>query len=100
MANLVYQGTVDESVYDRISERMKERYDLLGSLPDTIDDDWIESIETLEENLKEFTRKKKNTADVFELRYGDILDTNGADWQFCERVLDRDEAQRVLSVGW
>lgn len=34
MANLVYQGTVDERVYDRLSERMKDRYDLLGSLPD------------------------------------------------------------------
>lgn len=100
MANLVYQGTVDEKVYDRLSDRMKDRYDLLGSLPDTIEDDWIEDIETLEEQLKEFTRKKKNTADVFELRYGDFLETNGAEWQFCEKVLDKDEAQRILSNGW
>lgn len=100
MANLVYQGTVDERVYDRLSERMKDRYDLLGSLPDTIEDEWIDNIEMLEEELKEFTRKKRNTADVFELRYGDFLDTDGADWQFCEKVLDRDEAQKILRDGW
>lgn len=41
MANLVYAGTIDERVYQRLSERMQDRYDILGSLPDTIEDDWI-----------------------------------------------------------
>jgi len=100
MANLVYQGTVDERVYDRLSERMKDRYDLLGSLPDVIKDDWIEDIEILEAALKDYTKRKKVTADVFELRYGNFLDSNGAEWQLCEKVLDKDEAQRVLSDGW
>lgn len=100
MANLVYQGTVDEKVYDKLSERMKDRYDILGSLPDVIEDDWIDDIEAMEEGLKEFTRKKKSTADVFELRYGDFLSMDGADWQFCEQVLDRDEAMKVLNAGW
>jgi hypothetical protein len=54
----------------------------------------------LEEELKEFTRKKTDTADVFQLRYGNFLETNGAEWQFCEKVLDRDEAQKILSGGW
>ena len=49
MANLVYAGTIDEKVYQRLSERMQDRYDILGSLPDTIEDDWIEDIERLEE---------------------------------------------------
>ena len=34
MANLVYAGTIDEKVYQRLSERMQDRYDILGSLPD------------------------------------------------------------------
>jgi hypothetical protein len=54
----------------------------------------------LEDELKEFTRRKKHTADVFQLRYGNFLETNGAEWQFCEKVLDRDEAQKILSSGW
>jgi hypothetical protein len=85
MANLVYQGTVDERVYDRLSERMKDRYDLLGSLPDVIKDDWIEDIEILEAALKDYTKRKKVTADVFELRYGNFLDLNGAEWQLSAR---------------
>jgi superfamily II DNA/RNA helicase len=42
MLNLVHQGTVDEVVYERLSERMRNRYDLFGGLPDTIRDDWID----------------------------------------------------------
>ena len=100
MANLVYQGTVDEKVYEKLSERMKDRYDILGSLPDVIDDEWIDDIEAFEEGLREFTNRRKMTADVFELRYGDFLSVDGAEWQFCEKVLDRDEAQKLLSSGW
>jgi hypothetical protein len=33
MANLVYAGTIDERVYQRLSERMQDRYDILGSRP-------------------------------------------------------------------
>jgi hypothetical protein len=42
MLNLVHQGTVDEVVYERLSERMRDRYDLFGALPDTIKDEWID----------------------------------------------------------
>lgn len=42
MLNLVNEQTVDEKVYDRLSERMRDRFDLFGSLPDTIKDEWIE----------------------------------------------------------
>lgn len=100
MANLVYQNTVDEKVYGKLSARMKDRYDLLGSLPDVIDDEWIDDIEAFEEGLKEFTNQKKNTADVFELRYGSFLQDDGSSWQLCEEVLDKDEAMKVLSSGW
>jgi hypothetical protein len=51
MLNLVYHGTVEEKVYATLSKRMKDRYDILGSLPDVIDDDWIEDIEALEKHL-------------------------------------------------
>ena len=38
MLNLVNERTVDEKVYDRLSERMRDRFNLFGSLPDTIKD--------------------------------------------------------------
>jgi superfamily II DNA/RNA helicase len=74
-ANLVYPNTVGETVYDKLSSRMKDRYALLGSLPEVIDDEWIDDVEAFEEGLRDLTRKKKNTA-------------------------DRDEADNVLSSGW
>jgi len=46
MLNLVNGQTVDEKVYERLSERMRDRYNLFGSLPDAIKDEWIEDIET------------------------------------------------------
>jgi len=43
MLNLVYHGsekpTVDEKVYAKLSARMKDRYDIFGTLPDVIEDD-------------------------------------------------------------
>jgi SNF2 family DNA or RNA helicase len=100
MANLVYQGTVDEKVYEKLSERMQDRYDILGSLPDVIEDEWIEDISQLEEELKSYTRQKKSAADVFQLRYGDFLKYEDDKWELCEKVLDKDELLKVLGTGW
>ena len=36
MLNLVYHDTQDEKVYQVLSRRMKDRYDIFGGLPDTI----------------------------------------------------------------
>ena len=59
MLNLVYHGTVDEKVYETLSERMRQRFDIFGTLPDVIEDEWIEDIENLDEKLREFTDRKK-----------------------------------------
>jgi hypothetical protein len=45
MLNLVNEQTVDEKIYDRLSDRMRDRYDLFGSVPDTIKEEWIDDIE-------------------------------------------------------
>jgi hypothetical protein len=41
--------------YKARSQRMKDRYDLFGSLPDMIEGDRIENIELLDEPLSQFT---------------------------------------------
>ena len=99
MANLVYAGTIDEKVYQRLSERMQDRYDILGSLPDTIEDDWIEDIERLEEELKSFT-KPESPADVFSLRYGDFLSVDGDDrgWEVWTKVVARRELMQLIRI--
>lgn len=53
MLNLVNEQTGDEKIYDRISDRMRVRYDLFGSVPDTIKDEWIDDIEALGQKMDE-----------------------------------------------
>ena len=99
MLNLVYHDTNDEKVYEVLSQRMKDRYNLFGSLPDTIEDDWIVDIENLEAQLKQFTERKKQ-ANAFDLRYGSSVQPEGQDWELCERVLARRDVVERLSEGW
>lgn len=101
MANLVYQNTVDEKVYERLSERMKDRYDILGSLPDTIEDDWIEDIEAIEEELQNFT-KPESPADLFSLRYGNFLEMENEEegWETWSKVVSRSDIESLLMKPW
>ena len=101
MANLVYADTVDEKVYQRLSERMQDKYDILGSIPDTIEDDWIEDIERWEEELKSYT-KPESPADLFSLRYGDFLSVDGADkgWEVWTKVVARRDIEERLMKPW
>ena len=99
MLNLVYHATHDEHVYQVLSRRMKNRYDLFGSLPDTIDDDWIDDIENLEEQISQFTEQKRR-ANAFDLRYGHTVMPAGPGWEMCEKVLARRYVVERLGVGW
>jgi len=99
MLNLVYQDTIDEKIYRVLSQRMKDRYDLFGSLPDTIEDEWIEDIERLDEYLSQFTQRKKQ-ANAFDLRYESAIQPTGPGWELCERVLSRRDIVERLSEGW
>jgi superfamily II DNA/RNA helicase len=99
MLNLVYKGTHDERIYAVLSKRMKDRYDLLGSLPDVIEDAWIDDLEHLDEELAKFT-EKRTAANAFDLRYGDPVEPEGPGWAQCEKVLARHDIVERLSRGW
>jgi len=99
MLNLVYADTNDEKVYEALSKRMKDRYDLFGSLPDTIEDEWIDDIANLDEYFSQFTLKKRK-ANAFDLRYGKTVMPDGPGWEMCEKVLSRRDVVERLSAGW
>ncbi|HEY6345682.1 MAG TPA: phospholipase D-like domain-containing anti-phage protein [Bryobacteraceae bacterium] len=99
MLNLVYANTNDEKIYRVLSRRMRDRYDLFGSLPDTIEDEWIEDIENLDQYLSQFTEKKRR-ANAFDLRYGQTIMPEGPGWELCEKVLARRDVIERLSEGW
>jgi superfamily II DNA/RNA helicase len=100
MPNLVYHETQDEKVYQVLSRRMKDRYDIFGGLPDTIEDDWIESVEKLEEMMDEYTHLRKQARDVFQMRYQETIDPDKDRWELCSRVLARRDVVDRLSLPW
>jgi superfamily II DNA or RNA helicase len=99
MLNLVFEQTVDEKIYVRLSERMKNRYDLFGSLPDTIKDEWIEDIETLGERLDEYINAQR-TATGFDLRYTGTMMPPEKDWREFTEVLSRRDLATLMSIAW
>ncbi len=100
MLNLVYHETQDEKVYDVLSRRMKDRYDIFGGLPDTIEDDWIDSVEKLDEMMDEYIHLRQQARDVFEMRYQETIDPDKDRWELCSRVLARRDVVDRLSAPW
>jgi SNF2 family DNA or RNA helicase len=100
MLNLVYHETQDEKVYQVLSHRMKDRYDIFGGLPDTIEDEWIESVEKLEEMMDEYIHLRQQARDVFEMRYQRTIDPDKDRWELCSRVLSRSDVVERLSAPW
>ncbi len=100
MLNLVYAGTQDEKVYQAISRRMKDRYDIFGGLPDTIEDEWIENVELLEEMMDQYIHLRQQARDVFELRYQATVDPDKDRWELCSRVLSRRDVVDKLLRPW
>lgn len=100
MLNLVYHDTQDEKIYQVLSHRMKDKFDIFGGLPDTIDDDWIENVEKLEEMMDEYIHLRQRARDVFEMRYQETIDPDKDRWELCSRVLARKDVVEKLSEAW
>lgn len=99
MLNLVYQGTVDEMVYERLSERMRDRYDLFGALPDTIKDEWIEDIARLGEEMDRYIETRRQ-ATGFDIRYNATLEPGADSWRNCAKVFARRDLDSLMRQGW
>lgn len=100
MLNLVYDETQDEKVYRVLSRRMKDKYDIFGGLPDTIEDEWIENVEKLDGMMDQYIHLRQKAKDVFEMRYQETIDPDKDRWELCSRVLSRRDVVDRLSVPW
>lgn len=100
MLNMVYQETQDEKIYTVISGRLKDAYDIFGSLPDTIEDEWIDDEEKLRERVDVYISERKNAQDAFTVKYRTSNDPEANKWELCERVLSRKDIVDVLSEPW
>ncbi len=100
MLNLVYKDTQDEKIYEVLSKRMKDRYDIFGSLPDTIDDEWIENVERLEEMMDKYMHLRDKARDEFSIRYEEEIDPDENRWELWEKVVSRRDIEDKLSEPW
>ena len=100
MLNLVYHDTQDERVYQALSRRLKDKFDIFGSLPDTIEDEWIEDVERLEQMMDQYLHLRQQARNAFELRYQSAITPDQHHWELCSRVLARRDVWQRLSVPW
>lgn len=99
--NLVNEQTVDEKIYDRLSDRMRDRYDLFGSIPDTIKDEWIDDIEALGQKMDDYIHAQRE-ATGFDLRYTATMEPPEHDWRDCTEVLSRRDfaVLMLMTTAW
>ncbi len=69
-------------------------------MPDTIEDEWITDIQKLNERLADYTTRRNQAANAFDLRYADTIMPKGEAWEKCERVLAKRDIVQVMSQGW
>lgn len=100
MLNLVYSETQDEKVYNVLSERLKDAYDIFGSLPDTIDDEWIQDEATIRERMDEYIHERKKAQNAFSVKYKASVDPDANKWEYCNEVLSRRDITNKLSEPW
>ena len=100
MLNLVYSGTQDEKIYQVLSERMKSTYDIFGSLPDSIEDEWIEDVEKLEEHINIYMSEREKAKNAFDIKYNSNVNENENRWELCSKVLSRQDIIDKLTKPW
>lgn len=100
MLNLVYKDTQDEKIYEVLSERLKDVYDIFGSIPDTIEDDWIENEEGLQVIMDTYMHKRKDAQNAFSLKYDQSVSPHDNAWEQCATVLSRRDIIAQMSEPW
>lgn len=100
MLNLVYHETQDEKVYTVLSERLQDTFDIFGSLPDTIEDDWIKDEETIRERMDSYIHEREIAENAFSVKYRTSLDPESNKWELCAKVLSRKNIVDLLSEPW
>jgi hypothetical protein len=100
MLNLVCHDTRDEQVYAVISQRLKDKHDLFGGLPDTIEDEWIEDAEHLAQQVDRYIHLRDRARTAFELRYQAAVGGDVNRWELCSQVLARQDVVERMAQPW
>ncbi len=108
MLNVVHEGSRDEAVHDKLSERMNDRVDIFGQLPDVLSDGWIDDVQGLEKEPRKFVEGMQR-ASAFDARWGNTatgISMSAAErewrkgWRTRRAVLSRRDIEKRLGEGW
>ncbi len=95
--NLRYRNSVEDEVHHALSTRLWQIRDVFGTIPDTLEDVWVDTalgdVEAAKRRIDEVPARHP-----FDVRYAHDLPTSA--WARCTQVLDRVDVQRALKSGW
>ncbi|BCS80972.1 phospholipase D-like domain-containing anti-phage protein [Anaerocellum diazotrophicum] len=87
--NLRYKDSIEDRIHAVLSGRIKLTYDMIGSLPEIIKDEWMEIVKTVE---------VLNSEHPFDIKYKEHVEK--VDWESCKKVLDNEQRKEWLMRGW
>ena len=94
--NMRYADSVEDRVHALLSERSENISLLLGQLPDTLEDAWVQvalgNVEAAQRTIDAVPEQHP-----FEIRYREV---RHVDWESCSRVLDDTTRRENLVRGW
>lgn len=101
VVNMRYAGTVEDDVYSVLSERLGDIFAVLGQLPDSFEDAWVEAVLRDREAVRYFPQRVETISSPMEKRYwNDVADDAGLDWEFTEKVLSAHDIEAHMRQGW
>lgn len=101
VANLRYAGTYEDEVYGALSERFEDIFKVLGQLPDSFEDDWVDAVLRDRSAISMFPSRVALTRPPVERRYWrDIADDAGLDWEGTEKILSSRDIEEFMRKSW
>lgn len=101
--NMRYQGSIEDRVHQRLSERFGDIAALFGLIPQVLEDHWVEIAKAEEQRVKvllDHVGEAEKTALLhpFERVHQQVPDLSH--WDECTAVLKQAEAAAHLEQGW
>jgi hypothetical protein len=101
VVNMRYAGTVEDEVYTVLSERFSDIFAVLGQLPDSFEDAWVDAVLKDREAVRYFPQRVEMISSPMEKRYwNDVADDAGLDWEFTEKVLSAHDIEAHMRQSW
>ena len=97
IASFRYEGSVEEKVWNRLSSRYRQIYNLLGTLPDVLRSAWVHEALDEQEKANEII---DGVPEAPPLRLKNQLREIENEWGYSKRYLKAEEAFVELRKGW